>query len=198
MDVPNAIGPSETEPWVLPSRRKVGLMCLLATESALFTIFVVAYLFYLGKSLNGPYPKDILSIPWLASVALISSSVSADLADRAFRLGNRARFRAMLAATILLGLGFLAATALEWRRLILVEHFTISGNLAGTTFYALVGLHASHVVIGLLLLTLVLLLSLRGAVASRQHERIQMLTWYWHFVDAVWIVVFLVVYVFGR
>ena len=198
MDVPNAIGPSETEPWVLPSRRKVGLMCLLATESALFTIFVVAYLFYLGKSLNGPYPKDILSIPWLASVALISSSVSADLADRAFRLGNRARFRAMLAATILLGLGFLAATALEWRRLILVEHFTISGNLAGTTFYALVGLHASHVVIGLLLLTLVLLLSLRGAVAARQHERIQMLTWYWHFVDAVWIVVFLVVYVFGR
>ncbi len=198
MDVPNAIGPSETEPWVLPSRRKVGLMCLLATESALFTIFVVAYLFYLGKSLNGPYPKDILSIPWLASVALISSSVSADLAERAFRLGNRARFQAMLAVTILLGLGFLAATALEWRRLILVEHFTISGNLAGTTFYALVGLHASHVVIGLLLLTLVLLLSLRGAVASRQHERIQMLTWYWHFVDAVWIVVFLVVYVFER
>lgn len=198
MDVPNAIGPSETEPWVLPSRRKVGLMCLLATESALFTIFVVAYLFYLGKSLNGPYPKDILSIPWLASVALISSSVSADLAERAFRLGNRARFQAMLAVTILLGLGFLAATALEWRRLILVEHFTLSGNLAGTTFYALVGLHASHVVIGLLLLTLVLLLSLRGAVASRQHERIQMLTWYWHFVDAVWIVVFLVVYVFGR
>ena len=198
MDVPNAIGPSETEPWVLPSRRKVGLMCLLATESALFTIFVVAYLFYLGKSLNGPYPKDILSIPWLASVALISSSVSADLAERAFRLGNRARFQAMLAVTILLGLGFLAATALEWRRLILVEHFTISGNLAGTTFYALVGLHASHVGIGLLLLTLVLLLSLRGAVASRQHERIQMLTWYWHFVDAVWIVVFLVVYVFGR
>jgi len=198
MDVPNAIGPSETEPWVLPSRRKVGLMCLLATESALFTIFVVAYLFYLGKSLNGPYPKDILSIPWLASVALISSSVSADLAERAFRLGNRARFQAMLAVTILLGLGFLAATALEWRRLILVEHFTISGNLAGTTFYALVGLHASHVVIGLLLLTLVLLLSLRGAVASGQHERIQMLTWYWHFVDAVWIVVFLVVYVFGR
>jgi len=173
-------------------------MCLLATESALFTIFVVAYLFYLGKSLNGPYPKDILSIPWLASVALISSSVSADLAERAFRLGNRARFQAMLAVTILLGLGFLTATALEWRRLILVEHFTISGNLAGTTFYALVGLHASHVVIGLLLLTLVLLLSLRGAVASRQHERIQMLTWYWHFVDAVWIVVFLVVYVFGR
>lgn len=198
MDVPNAIKPSETEPWVLPSRRKVGLMCLLATESALFTIFVVAYLFYLGKSLNGPYPKDILSIPWLASVALISSSVSADLAERAFRLGNRARFQAMLAVTILLGLGFLAATALEWRRLIRVEHFTISGNLAGTTFYALVGLHASHVVIGLLLLSLVFLLSLRGAVASRQHERIQMLAWYWHFVDAVWIVVFLVVYVFGR
>jgi cytochrome c oxidase subunit 3/cytochrome o ubiquinol oxidase subunit 3 len=198
MRTPESIDALETQPWVLPSRRKVGLLCLLATESALFTIFVVAYLFYLGKSLNGPYPKDILSIPWLASVALISSSVSADLAERAFRCGNRGRFQAMLAVTILLGLGFLGATALEWKRLILVEHFTINGNLAGTTFYALVGLHASHVIVGLLLLTVVLLLSLKGAVASRQHERIQMLTWYWHFVDAIWIVVFLVVYVFGR
>ena len=198
MGTAKSIEPSDTQPWVLPSRRKVGLMCLLATESALFTIFVVAYLFYLGKSLNGPCPKDILSIPWLASVALISSSVSADLAERAFRCGNRGRFQAMLAVTVLLGLGFLGATALEWKRLIFVEHFTISGNLAGTTFYALVGLHASHVVVGLLLLTVVLLLSLKGVVESRQHERIQMLTWYWHFVDAVWIVVFLVVYLFGR
>lgn len=184
--------------WKLPSKRKVGLMCLLATESALFTIFVVAYLFYLGKSLNGPFPKDILSPPWLASVALLSSSVTVVLAERAFLRGNLGRFKLMLFVTIALGAFFLGATALEWKRLITHDHFTISSNLAGSTYYALVGLHGSHVVIGLLLLTLVWVLSLANWVGPEQHERVEMLSWYWHFVDVIWIVVFTVVYILGR
>jgi cytochrome c oxidase subunit III len=184
--------------WKLPSKRKVGLICLLATESALFTIFVVAYLFYLGKSLNGPYPKDILSPPWLASVALLSSSVTVVLAERAFLRGNLGRFKLMLFVTIALGVFFLGATALEWKRLITHDQFTISSNLAGSTYYSLVGLHASHVVIGLLLLSLVWVLSLANWVGPEQHERVEMLSWYWHFVDVIWIVVFTVVYILGR
>ena len=62
--------------WKLPSKRKVGMLCLIATESSLFTIFVVAYLFYIGKSLNGPYPKDVLPLPIVASICLLSSSVT--------------------------------------------------------------------------------------------------------------------------
>lgn len=193
---------SETVPnpaeWKLPSRRRVGMACLIATESSLFTIFVVAYLFYLGKSLSGPYPKDILSLPIVASICLLSSSLTVYFAERAFGRGQLPAFKRWLLVTIALGFAFLVATGLEWQRLIYHDHFTISTNLAGSTFYALVGLHASHVIIGLTLLTLVFGLSLFHKVGPEQHERIEMLSWYWHFVDAIWIVVFTVVYLIGR
>jgi cytochrome c oxidase subunit III len=184
--------------WKLPSRRKAGVLCLIATESALFSIFVVAYLFYLGKSLNGPYPRDVLTPPILSSICLLSSSVTVVLAERAFKRRDLAKFRLWLFLTIALGLVFLVSTGLEWKRLIYHDHFTISSNLAGTTFYSLVGLHASHVVIGLILLLLVLVLGLLNKVGPEQHERIEILSWYWHFVDVVWIVVFTVVYIIGR
>jgi len=184
--------------WKLPSKRKVGVLCLIATETALFTIFVVAYLFYLGKSLNGPYPKDVLTVPIVASICLLLSSITVVLAERAFRRGQLGKFKLWWFVTIALAVEFLGSTALEWKRLIEHDHFTISTNLAGTTFYSLVGLHASHVVIGLILLTLVFVLSLLNKVGPEQHERVEMLSWYWHFVDAVWIVVFTVVYVIGR
>ena len=102
------------------------------------------------------------------------------------------------AITIALGIVFIAGTAQEWRRLIYRDGLTIRTNLFGTTFYSLVGLHATHVVIGLLMLLLVLLFSLSGHVKQRHAERIQVLALYWHFVDAVWVVVFTVVYVLGR
>jgi cytochrome c oxidase subunit 3 len=184
--------------WRLPSRRKVGVLCLIATESSLFTIFVVAYLFYLGKSLNGPYPKDVLRLPILASICLLSSSATVVFAERAFRRGNLGSFKLWWFVTIGLGLEFLVATGLDWKQLIYHDHFTISTNLAGTTFYSLVGLHASHVTIGLILLTLVFVLTLFNKVGPEQHERVEMLSWYWHFVDGIWIVVFSVVYVIGR
>ncbi len=184
--------------WKLPSRRKVGMACLIATESALFTIFVVAYLFYIGKSLNGPFPKDILTLPIVASICLLSSSFTVVIAERAFKRGNLGSFKLWWLVTIILGLEFLAATGLEWKRLIYHDHFTLSTNLAGTTFYALVGLHASHVIVGLTLLTLVLVLAHLKKVGPEQHERVEMLSWYWHFVDVIWIVVFTVVYILGR
>ena len=187
-----------TPDWKLPSRRKVGMACLIVTESSLFSIFVVAYLFYLGKSLSGPYPKDVLALPILASVCLLSSSLTVVFAERAFKRDALGSFKLWWLITIALGLEFLVATGLEWKHLIYHDHFTISSNLAGTTFYALVGLHASHVIIGLLLLTIVFLLSLFQKVGPGQHERIEMLSWYWHFVDAIWIVVFTVVYLIGR
>jgi cytochrome c oxidase subunit 3/cytochrome o ubiquinol oxidase subunit 3 len=75
---------------------------------------------------------------------------------------------------------------------------TIRTNLFGTTFYSLVGLHATHVVIGLIMLTIALVLLLGGRVKEKHAERLEVLSLYWHFVDGVWVVVFLVVYVLGR
>jgi cytochrome c oxidase subunit 3/cytochrome o ubiquinol oxidase subunit 3 len=187
----------EQSEWTLPDRGRVGVACLIATEFALFTIFVVAYVFYIGKSLTGPSPSQVLELPVWSTICLLSSSITAGLAARALEINRMPAFNLWTGVTILLGLEFLHQTALEWRHLIADWHLTISTNLFGTTFYSLVGLHASHVVLGLTLLSLTFVLGLRGSMQG-QARRFDLLTWYWHFVDAVWIVVFTVVYVIGR
>lgn len=188
----------ESGEWALPSRRKLGVIGLILTESALFTIFVVAYLFYIGKSATGPFPNQVLELPILATICLLSSSLTVVLAEQAFRRGNNRGFQIWWLVTIILAAAFLGATALEWHKLIFRDHLTISTNLFGTTFYSLVGLHASHVIVGLILLVLVFILSLRGHVTRAHAEHVEMLSWYWHFVDAIWIIVFTVVYIIGR
>ena len=191
---------SHAEPTedALPSRGRVGVFCLIATEAALFSIFVVAYLFYIGKSLIGPYPAQVLEVPILPTICLLASSATIMLAERALRQGYGVRFSGWWLLTIVLGVEFLRATAVEWRHLMVTHHLTISTNLFGTTFYSLVGFHAVHVTVGLILLTLVLILSVCGYVTQAQSERVEALSLYWHFVDVVWIVVFLVVYIIGR
>lgn len=184
--------------WKLPDRGTMGVIFLIVTESALFTIFVVAYLVYIGRSLTGPYPKDVLDLPILASICLLSSSVTIVFAESALKRERIGLFKLWWFATILLGLEFLVSTGLEWRKLIYQDHLTVSTNLFGTTFYSLVGLHASHVIVGMLFLLLVMLVSLFGFPIHTQERRVKFLSWYWHFVDGVWIVVFTVVYVIGR
>ncbi len=93
---------------------------------------------------------------------------------------------------------FLVSTAREWYHLIHDEGLTIQTNLFGTTYYSLVGLHATHVVVGLIMLSLVLVFSLFGRVKEEHWEKLETLSLYWHFVDGVWVVVFTVVYVLGR
>jgi cytochrome c oxidase subunit 3/cytochrome o ubiquinol oxidase subunit 3 len=182
----------------LPYRGKVGILALILTESAFFSIFVVAYIFYIGKSLSGPFPKDVLSPPIVNTICLLSSSVTIVLAVRALRANSIRTFGIWWLVTFALGLEFLAGTALEWHRLIYREGLTISTNLFGTTYYSLVGLHAIHVTVGLALILLVMILTVLGYMDRRHIERTDVLSWYWHFVDVVWIVVFTTVYVVGR
>ena len=192
-----SIAPEATE-WKLPSARKVALISLILTETTLFSIFVAGYLFYIGKSLTGPTPREVLALPVLSTIFLLSSSVTIVLAERAFNRDRVGLFKLFWFSTIVLAGLFLLMTALEWRKLIYHDGLTISTNLFGTTFYTLVGLHASHVIVGMCLLLLVFAFSLRGFVTIMHRERLQMISWYWHFVDAVWVVVFTVVYVIGR
>jgi cytochrome c oxidase subunit 3/cytochrome o ubiquinol oxidase subunit 3 len=174
------------------------MIALLVMESSFLGTFVVAYLFYIGKSPSGPTPAQVLDFPLVNTVCLLASSVTVGLAVRALRRGRIASFGAWLLATILLGAEFLAGTGLEWYRLITRAGLTIGTNLFGTTFYSLVGFHAGHVTLGLLLLGLVWLLTVMGAVRAEHSERVELLSWYWHFVDAVWIVVLTAVYVISR
>jgi len=184
--------------WDRPSRGRVGMFGLIAAEVAIFTIFVVAYLFYIGKSLTGPMPKDVLSVPIFYTICLLSSSLTIHAAVKALRRGSVRGFGTWWFATIALGAAFMYGTATEWHRLIYHEALTISTNLFGTTYYSLVGLHGFHVVVGLVSLSIMMALTLLGNVRSEHAERVDVLSLYWHFVDAVWIVVFTVVYVIGR
>jgi cytochrome c oxidase subunit III len=171
---------------------------LIVAESAIFTIFVVAYLFYLGKSVTGPTPSEVLETPIFYTICLLSSSLTIHLAAKALQRDYRRLFLALLLLTIALGGLFLFGTAQEWHRLIYERGLTISTNLFGTTYYSLVGLHAFHVTAGLIMLSLVAIFGLIGRVGVDQSSRVEVLSMYWHFVDAVWVVVFTVVYVLGR
>jgi cytochrome c oxidase subunit 3/cytochrome o ubiquinol oxidase subunit 3 len=184
--------------WTLPYRGKVGMACLIIAESAIFTIFVVAYLYYAGKSLTGPTPGEVLETPIFFTVCLLSSSLTIHFATRFLERGGRVGFLGLWFLTIFLGGLFLFGTGREWHRLIYEHGLTISTNLFGTTYYSLVGLHAFHVTVGLIMLSIVFLFGLAGRVGSEQTARVETLSMYWHFVDVVWIVVFTVVYILGR
>ena len=184
--------------WKLPYRSKVGMACLIIAESSIFTIFVVAYLYYAGKSMSGPTPREVLATPIFYTICLLSSSLTIHFAARFLERGGRGAFLGFWFLTIALGGLFLFGTGQEWHRLIYEHGLTISTNLFGTTYYSLVGLHAFHVTVGLILLSIVFLFGLAGSVGSDQSARVEVLSMYWHFVDAVWVVVFSVVYILGR
>jgi cytochrome c oxidase subunit 3 len=193
-----AAAPASDWKRTMPYKGKVGVLALILTESAFFSIFVAAYVFYIGKSLTAPYPRDCLSMPIVNTICLLSSSITIVLAVRALEAGSVRSFGIWWLVTLGLGLEFMAGTAAEWHRLIYREGLTIGTNLFGTTYYSLVGLHALHVTVGLILILLVMVLTMLGYMNSNHLERIDCFSWYWHFVDAVWVVVFITVYVIGR
>src|ERR1700739_1957527 len=190
--------PEASSDWQLPYCAKVGMAFLIFAESAIFTIFVVAYLFYVGKSLSGPTPREVLETPIFYTICLLSSSLTIHFAGKLLEGGRRGAFLLLWLLTIALGALFLYGTGQEWHRLIYERGLTISTNLFGTTYYSLVGLHAFHVTVGLIMMSIVLLFGLAGRVGPEQSARVEVLSLYWHFVDAVWVVVFTVVYVLGR
>jgi cytochrome c oxidase subunit 3/cytochrome o ubiquinol oxidase subunit 3 len=198
MNVQPAVDSVANITWELPSRGRVGMYCLISAESAIFTIFVVAYLFYVGKSLTGPTPRDVLHAPIFFTICLLSSSMTIHFAITSLKRAKVGGSVLWWFLTLALGATFLAGTAREWHRLIYHEGLTIQTNLFGTTYYSLVGLHAFHVTVGLVSITTVLLFALLGYLRQEHAERVDVLALYWHFVDAVWVIVFTVVYVVGR
>jgi cytochrome c oxidase subunit III len=185
--------PLTTQQW--------GMAAFLVSEVAFFSTLIVVYLTFLGADRDGPTPAVLsLSLVIATTVCLLSSSVTVHLADRSLRSGSRSAFIRWWSATILLGIVFLAGTAYEWRGLIVERGLTISRNMFGTTYYTLVGFHALHVTVGVIVMLIVLGLTLRhqGSGVRGQGSGAELVSWYWHFVDGVWVVVFTVVYVVGR
>lgn len=192
-----ALAPAE-QARIQLSKGRVAMFCLIIAESAIFTIFVLAYVYNIGRSLYGPTPQQVLDIPLFNTVCLLSSSLTIWQSERAIEHGKVKAFGLWWFLTFVLGAIFLVGTGFEWHKLIYEDGLTLGTNLFGTTFYSLVGLHATHVIVGLLALLTVLLFTVTGRVHQEHAERIQILALYWHFVDAVWVVVFTVVYIIGR
>jgi cytochrome c oxidase subunit 3/cytochrome o ubiquinol oxidase subunit 3 len=183
-----------------PSRGKVGMATLIGMESLFFAGFIVAYLYYIGRSAVGPYPREVLELKPVVwnSVALLSSSFTVMAAVRSLARGRRGAMVGWLLATIALGGWFLWGTWMEWRGLIWGKGLTIATNLFGSTFYSLIGFHAFHVCVGLLALGTFLVLGVMGRLKpARDTLRFELVSWYWHFVDVVWIFVFTTVYIVG-
>jgi cytochrome c oxidase subunit 3/cytochrome o ubiquinol oxidase subunit 3 len=176
------------------------MVAFLLSEVALFGTLISTYIFYLGKDVVGPTPAQALSLSFVIpmTVCLLASSVTIHIADGTLGRGHQAAFILWWLITIVLGLLFLAGTAFEWRDLIVNRHLTISRNLFGTTYYSLVGLHALHVTGGVTIMLIMLALALARHVTSANRPGVELVSWYWHFVDLVWIVVFTVVYLVGR
>jgi cytochrome c oxidase subunit 3/cytochrome o ubiquinol oxidase subunit 3 len=176
------------------------MLSFLVSEVAIFGTLIVTYLFYIGKDVVGPTPAQALKLPLVlgTTACLLASSVTIHVAGRALEVGDQGRFLRWWAATIGLGVLFLLGTAYEWYGLIHDHGLTISRNLFGTTYYTLVGLHALHVTGGVTVMLIVLGLAAARRVTSANRSGVGLISWYWHFVDGVWVVVFMVVYVIGR
>src|SRR5689334_4494301 len=198
IDATTRPAPGTPEVWSLPYRGTVGMVSLIIAESAIFTILVIAYLYYVGKSLTGPTPREVLETPIFYTICLLSSSLTIHFAGRSLDRDRRSTFLGLWFLTMVLGGLFIYGTGREWYRLIYEHGLRISTNLFGTTYYSLVGLHAFHVTAGLVMLCIVLIFGLAGRVGQDQSARVGVLSLYWHFVDSVWVVVFTVVYIVGR
>lgn len=191
-------------PDIVPERTlsapEWGMASFLLSEVAFFSTLIVTYVAFMGRDVVGPTPAEALTLPIviISTICLLASSAVIHAAERALDRNEPNTFCLLLAATIALGIAFLVLTGVEWHDLIYNKRLTIGRNLFGTTYYTLVGFHALHVTVGVIVMLIVLGLALRRQIAAEHRTGVTLVGWYWHFVDAVWIVVFLVVYIISR
>jgi cytochrome c oxidase subunit I+III len=181
----------------------LGVLLFILSEVVFFAFLIIAYVYFRDSPAvaNGPNAKSVLLDSMgqtvIFTICLFASSGTIWMADRSIARGNEGGFRLWLAATILLGGTFLVGQALEYYHL-LTDNITISRNLFGTTFFTLTGFHGLHVLVGLIALLIILGLALAGQFKGQRHNgAVQAVSFYWHFVDVVWVFVFSIVYLWA-
>jgi cytochrome c oxidase subunit 3 len=135
-------------------------------------------------------------IPALNTVILLSSAGTLTWAHWGLKKGNRKQLIVGLVLTIILGFTFEGFQIHEYIEAYQDLHLTLASGIYGTTFFTLTGLHAMHVTVGALMLTVILLRCLRGHFLPQHHFAFEAVSWYWHFVDVVWLFLFVFVYWF--
>ena len=175
--------------------RKLAFWAFIGSECLLFASLISTYLIYKGRSLVGPYPHDILNIPFtsISTFDLLMSSLMMVLALAAVQRGDLKWAKVWLFLTALLGMFFLAGQVYEFTSFV-HEGLTLQRNLFGATFFVLTGTHGAHVTVGVIWLLTLWSRALGGKLGKANALTVEICGLYWHFVDVVWIVIFTVVY----
>jgi heme/copper-type cytochrome/quinol oxidase subunit 3 len=170
-----------------------GMMLLIATEASLFAYLLFSY-FYLGSMATGPWPPDgspSLKLVIPNTILLLLSSGTMYWAESGIRRGEKGRLRIGLLATLLLGIVFLVIQGIEYSK----KHFTPTTSAYGSLFFTITGFHGAHVFVGLLMIAVISVRAFLGHFGAGRHEAVTNVSWYWHFVDVVWLCVFTSLYV---
>lgn len=177
------------------SNKKLMMWLFLASDVMFFGAFISTYLIYRGKSLNGPYPSEILDIPitTVSTFVLLMSSLAMVLALHYLKENQKNKATLWILGVVILGAIFMGFQVYEF------THFAHLGltprtNIFGTTFFILTGLHGGHVTIGIIWMAFLAYGSHKGTLRPDNAIDLEIAGLYWHFVDIVWIIIFTVIY----
>ena len=175
--------------------RKLALWTFIGSECMLFGSLIATFLIYKGRSLVGPYPDELLNIPFITvtTFVLLMSSLMMVLALAAVQRDDIRWGKVWLLMTALLGTVFLGGQVYEFTHFV-HEGLTLRRNLFGGSFFLLTGTHGAHVTVGVIWLLSLFGMSVRGRLTSENAETVEIAGLYWHFVDVVWIVLFTIIY----
>ncbi|HEY5048461.1 MAG TPA: cytochrome c oxidase subunit 3 [Rhizomicrobium sp.] len=169
-----------------------GMLCLIATESSLFVYLLFSYAFFAVRFGPGwlPVAHPSLKLALPDTIILLSSSAVIWWAEKGAKTGRRRQHLIGVAATMAMGLVFLIVQALEWKS----KTYSITSSSYGSLYFTITGLHMAHVIVGMVILGVVFAWSAAGKFTPRRHTPVLISSTYWHFVDAVWVVVFTTLY----
>ena len=186
---------SELAPVTGIRNRKLAMWTFIGSECMLFATLISTYMVYRGRNLIGPYPHELLNVPFITvtTFVLLMSSLCMVLALAAMQQGNRRQARFRLFLTAALGLVFLVGQFYEFNHFH-HEGLGLSRNLFSSTFYILTGTHGAHVLGGVIWLSTLFLRLGSGPIDAERIETVEIAGLYWHFVDAVWIILFTLIY----
>jgi cytochrome c oxidase subunit 3 len=177
---------------------RLGMLLFLGSEIATFGAGFIYYFFVRAGAdwSSVAVPHGLLGLLVIGNTAiLIVSSITLHFAHHALLKGNRSRFVRLLGVTLALGIVFIAGQIYEYYEFIVHEGFTITEGIFASAFFGLTGLHGLHVTLGGVLLTILFVRSLYGQYSPERHVSVSTVSMYWHFVDAVWIFLVVVIYV---
>ena len=188
--------PADVEdPGASQGRMLLAVKLAILSEIMLFGALFAAYFVIRGASLGWPprggVERPDLVLPGFNTLLLVSSSVTMQLAVRAVRAGDRSRILRRLGLTLLLGAAFITIQGYEFS----TNGFGLDAGVFGSTFYILTGFHGAHVLAGLALIGIVANRARRGLVSADHPTAVEGASYYWHFVDAVWVFLFSTLYV---